>query len=204
MVQESEVIRCQIDAARMALSEKLQELERRIMDTVVPAANGQEAAAESHHSVEDSVEETMAHVKEALDLPHQVEKHPWAILAGATALGVLGGFLIRRGTAQTAGSVQTKSQAETNATCEGRNGSGPAKPETANRLHEEIANLKSLATGTLLGVARDLVVDALSRPLEEQIANVLDAIATRLGGHPPHGRILPPRQVAGCRSMADE
>jgi hypothetical protein len=192
MVQESEVIRCRINATRTALSEKLQELERQIMQPSAPTECCQEVAEEPHQSVKESVKGTMAQVKEAFDLPRQMQKHPWAILAGAAGLGLLGGFLIRRGTAPAAQPEEMP---------HGVNGSAPARPETATRLQEEIANLKSLAVGALLGVARDLVVDAVSRPLEEQLAEMIDALTTKLGGHPLQGRILPPRQLAECQDM---
>ena len=114
---EQEEIQLQIDESRAALNEKLELLEGKVADTVQAAtASVAEATASvvetvnnatasvsetvgnvnaavqgTVETVRNSVSETVASVKETFDLPEQVRKYPWHMLAGAVALGYIGG-----------------------------------------------------------------------------------------------------------------
>lgn len=106
MADESDpqVIRHQMEAQRASLSEKLDSLEHKIVETVQGA---KEAVAETVQNVRDSVQssvdtvkDTMQSsvdtVKDAFDLPRQVERHPWAMFGGSVALGFAAGWLLNR------------------------------------------------------------------------------------------------------------
>jgi ElaB/YqjD/DUF883 family membrane-anchored ribosome-binding protein len=101
---EPEVIREQMEAQRAALSDKLETLEHKIVETVQGA---KEAVAETAQTVKetvqssvDTVKETVSSsvetVKEAFDLNRQVDRHPWAMFGGAVAAGFAAGWLLNR------------------------------------------------------------------------------------------------------------
>src|SRR5579859_6838521 len=100
MVNAPQVTRGQMNDTRAALSAKLETLERRIVDTVHGTAD---AVVQTVDNVKDAVHDTVGSVKDTFDLPLQVDRHPWAIVAGSVALGFLGGYLLyRRAVAQPA------------------------------------------------------------------------------------------------------
>ncbi len=93
-----EVTRADMDDTRAALSEKLGTLEQRMVDTVHGAAD---AVVQTVDNVKDAVHDTVANVKDTFDLRHLVERHPWAMVGGAIAVGFVAGYLlVRRGPAQ--------------------------------------------------------------------------------------------------------
>ena len=93
MENECEVIRQQMDETRTAMTDKIETLEQQVVDTVQAASA---AVSETVQTVKDSVHETVETVKDTFDLPRQVERRPWTMMAGATALGYLGGYLLNR------------------------------------------------------------------------------------------------------------
>ena len=104
MDNESEVIRQQMDETRSALSDKVELLEQQVVETMHGATtavadtvdNVKEVVHDTVQTVKDSVQETMDSVKNTLDVQRQVEQRPWIMMAGATAIGFLGGCLARR------------------------------------------------------------------------------------------------------------
>jgi len=56
----------------------------------------------------------------------------------------------------------------------------------------EIAKLKSLAVGTVLGVVRDMLTEAGPPSLKHEIAEVIDGFTEKLGGRPISGPVLSP------------
>jgi hypothetical protein len=95
MNTEHEVTGAQMCETRAPLSKKLAALEHQVVDTVHGATN---VAAQTVDIIKDAVHETVAIVKESLDLRLQMERRPWAILGGSMALGFVGGYLLfRRG-----------------------------------------------------------------------------------------------------------
>ena len=118
MDKESDVIKHQMEHSRAALTDKLELLEHQVTDTVTGAAEtvekvrqtvqdtvsgAAETVASMQHCIQDtvqsvreSVRETAETVSETLDVRKQVEKHPWAMMAGATAVGFGVGVLVSR------------------------------------------------------------------------------------------------------------
>jgi ElaB/YqjD/DUF883 family membrane-anchored ribosome-binding protein len=78
---------CQdIEDTRSAITEKLDLLEERVRETVKGA---QSSVEEIVGTVKETVEETVNTVKRTLDVPYQVNQHPWLMLGGATLAGYL-------------------------------------------------------------------------------------------------------------------
>src|SRR5262249_52925003 len=104
MDSESQVIRQQMQQTRTALSEKVERLEQEVVQTVHEAteavndtvASIKEAAQQTVNTVKDTVHDTVQTVRETLDVPTQVRRHPWAMLAGSVAVGFLGGLALNR------------------------------------------------------------------------------------------------------------
>lgn len=94
---DTEAIKHQMDETRHALAEKLGMLEHQVADTVQGAVDTVENVKRSVEStvqtVKDSVRDTVETVQDTLDVRRQVDRHPWAMMAGAVALGYLGGYV---------------------------------------------------------------------------------------------------------------
>src|SRR6266478_1933406 len=106
MANESEpqMIRHQMEAQRAALDEKLEKLENKIVSTVDCAREAvaetvtsvKEGVRDSVDSVKDTVETSMHAVQDTFDLPAQVDRHPWAVMGGAVAVGFVAGCILNR------------------------------------------------------------------------------------------------------------
>lgn len=223
MDNQSEVIRQQMDETRLALSEKVELLEKQVVDTVHDATSAvsetvgsvRDVVNDTVQTVKDSVQETMDSVKNSLDVSRQVKQRPWTMMAGATAVGFLGGCLMRRG-GEGRGSDGRANRIMGASFASHGNGTGPSygvpmrSPERGNGVASpaapaqpswlatlgasfegEIAQLKGLAVGTLLGIVRDMAAKSVPAPLERQVEEVIDGITVKLGGHPVRGHILP-------------
>jgi ElaB/YqjD/DUF883 family membrane-anchored ribosome-binding protein len=98
MEDQAELIRQQMQETRADLSEKLQALGGLLPSTeTVTETVG--SVTETAASVADNVEETVKSVQGALDLPKQVQEHPWLAVGGAVVVGYLAhGYFTARGT----------------------------------------------------------------------------------------------------------
>jgi ElaB/YqjD/DUF883 family membrane-anchored ribosome-binding protein len=219
---ESEVIRHQMDATRSAITEKLEALEHQVVDTMHGASAAvnetigsmKDAVQETVQTVRDSVQGTVDSVKDTFDVERQVQVRPWTMVAGATALGFLGGYLLTRGRtsqprqvithAPTLASGYPTSLMGNGATMPpsrplsaGNTAAAPAKEGTGileslgKTFKPELDELKGLAVGTLFGLVRDLVTESVPPSMGPQIEEIINGVSTRLGGHPMKGRILP-------------
>jgi ElaB/YqjD/DUF883 family membrane-anchored ribosome-binding protein len=93
-----EITRADMDDTRAALSEKLGTLEQRMVDTVHGAAD---AVVQTVDNVKAAVHDTVENVKHTFDVRQLVDRHPWAMVGGAIAVGFVASYLlVRRGTAQ--------------------------------------------------------------------------------------------------------
>lgn len=93
----TEAIKHQMDETRHALAEKVGMLEQQVCDTVQGAVNTVENVKRSVEStvqtVKDSVRDTVETVQDTLDVRRQVDRHPWMMMAGAVAVGYVGGYV---------------------------------------------------------------------------------------------------------------
>lgn len=196
MANEPEMIRQQMVGTRTALSNKLAMLQNR---AVTAAEGASTALVETVETIQESVEQTvravrglaqgtLETVKDACDLPRHVERRPWTMVAGAAALGFLGGRLWHTSGREAKTAV-----------------GGAREPSWLSALGEtfqpELAQLKGLAVGTVLGVVRDLVTQAVPAPMERNVCDAIDGITVKLGGQPLRGRVWP-EVLAGDRAGA--
>jgi len=240
MDNDTEVIREQMEETRASLTEKLETLEQQVVTTVQEATSAvtetvesvKEAVNETVTTVKDSVQETVATVKgtvedtvvgvkETFDLQHQVEQHPWGMMAGSIALGYLGGYLLSKPrTRVVTANIGTQyplpvSQPLASAPL-------PAAPTAAGpswwtgvsaMFAPEIAKVKGLALGVALGIVRDSITEAAPAQMKAELGNVIDSITAKLGGEPLQAPVLPqgfgtreeqPRETMRDRMMDDE
>ena len=245
MDKESDVIKHQMEHTRAALTDKLELLEHQVTDTVTEAAETVEKVRHTVHetvsgaaetvasmkhafqdtvdTVRESVRETAEAVSETLDVRRQVEKHPWAMMAGATAVGFGVGVLVSRvdvpATASSAASSMAssaKSMASSRSATAGDHSpqwTGPQREQIVSRpqpaLQEEspwmpaVNKLKGLAIGAMFGVLRDVLSKSMPDTLRGQVGEVIDDFTESLGGKPIAGKILPD-SWDGKRNERDE
>jgi len=92
MEDQAELIRQQMQEKRAELSEKLQELAEKlpvaekVTETVETVSETVTSTAED---VQESVQETVHTFEDILDLPKQVQEHPWLAVGGAVVVGYL-------------------------------------------------------------------------------------------------------------------
>src|SRR5262245_43191665 len=156
-----EQIRQQMQETRAALTCKVEMLEKQVMSDVESAATAveetvvqfREAAQETIQSVKHSFKDAADTVRNSLDLRQQVEKRPWEMVMGATALGFLGGCLLHF---RSNGTFEKTFQ----------------NSEVSGALGPELTELKGLVVGSLLGALRDLSTEAAPKSIERQMGDI--------------------------------
>lgn len=237
MDKESDVIKHQMEHTRAALTDKLELLEHQVSDTMSGAVNTVEkvrqsvsdtvsGAAESVSNMKHAIEDTVASVKETvretaetvgetLDLRKQTEKHPWAMMAGATAVGFGVGVLVTRVDVPAAASSAAASMASSANSLanrwsghDGGYGAGPPpsafdqrREQNGRRQPQEshaepawmpaVNQLKGLAIGAMFGVLRDMLAKSMPDTLSGQVGEVIDNFTTSFGGKPIVGKVWP-------------
>jgi ElaB/YqjD/DUF883 family membrane-anchored ribosome-binding protein len=166
MDNEAAAIRQQMDRTLASLTGKLVDLEHQVSGTV--------------RTVKDSVDT----VRDAVDLKLQVRRRPWALVAGAAALGFLGGFRSRAsGTGHPARNRKSASAPPARvADAEPHNGanetdaaklSEAAAPSWLANLggafQPEIAALRGFAVGALFEVAREIIAKQAQKPTDPPV-----------------------------------
>ncbi len=107
-----------------------------------------------------------------VDIRHRVDRHPWALVGGSIALGLMGGYLLLRHVAAQRAAI----------------GYRPPVPADTPAA-AEIARLKRLAIGTLLSVVRDRITRSAPEPLHAGLTEAIDGITLQLGGEPIRGPV---------------
>ncbi|QDU29687.1 hypothetical protein ETAA8_48020 [Anatilimnocola aggregata] len=220
-IQETLAIRGQMDETRHALTEKLGMLEKQVTDTVQGAAdtveNVKHAVEDTVYNVKASVRETVDAVGEAFNLAHHVERHPWPMVAGATAVGFVGGYMLMKKSpdeladakfrhlsasqgSMPQGSYNGGSSFEPSPASRPSNYAPPAEraPKQPSQLMAGLSEwlgpastqLQGLAVGTALGLLRDIVVKSVPKQLEGQMTEIINGLTTSLGGQVMKGSIL--------------
>ncbi|HXG11523.1 MAG TPA: hypothetical protein VNK04_17340 [Gemmataceae bacterium] len=210
---EPEVIRHQMEETRASLTEKLETLEKQVVETVQGATAAvaetvesvKEAVQDTVGAVKDTVQDTVESVKDTFNLSLQVERHPWLMVGGSFAAGFLVGSLLPRTSERTVSPPSPwntpqpdglRGQAEPTPAPAAAfaDTSAAAQPGWLSQLGEtfgaEIDQLKGLALGTLLGLVRDLVVQSVPPNVGPPLTDMMNRITTRLGGQVITGPIL--------------
>lgn len=223
------VIRHQMDETRSALTDKLERLEQKVTDTVQGAVQSVgdtvenvkhvvddtvESVRSSVQSVKTSMQDTAQAVGEAFSIPHHVERHPWAMVAGATALGFVGGYMLM----SKSGDARAEEKFRHLAASQGRVPEPAYVPERnfvpqeSNRsassssmrsmqngnstnafqewLRPAATQVQSLAVGAALGLMRDMLIRAVPKPMSGQVTELVDGLTTSLGGKVMAGNLL--------------
>jgi len=218
-----------MEETRHSLQDKLETLEEQVKNTVQEATETvstvketvesvKETVKESVGTVQEAVHETVQSVKESLNLERQVREHPWAMFAGAAALGFIGGRLLYRVTAEPKSSVTLPAAASFTmapspmaplpaaqgssygAGNQPHHGNGfkaapaPAEPSwwhsIAEHYQDELDKLKSLAVSALGNVIREVLTTSAPPAVANQLRDVVDGMTTKFGGEPMQGSIL--------------
>jgi ElaB/YqjD/DUF883 family membrane-anchored ribosome-binding protein len=202
MDQEPDVIRRQIEATRSDLTEKLENLECQVRGTVQSA---KETVQGTIDNVKSTVQETVDTVKRTVDVRYQTGQHPWLMLGGSVAAGFAAGAVLahvrhaERGVGVTSftrdGRTQEALTERSSAMAPAA--SAPVKSEPGlltqleHQFHDEIQQVKKVAIGALIGLARDFAKQSWPQ-LGAQIENVADSVTTKLGGQPVRGPVVDP------------
>jgi len=209
--QKTDEMRQEIDCTRAALANKVEALEDSVMGTVQSA---QETVDDSIQMAKD----TVATVKRNFDIKYQVQQHPWAMVGGCFLAGVaLAGLfpLVRRrarqapgqpagngtprpwrGESVVTGAVNPPWPAEERGTSSFAT-AGPPPPLQAavpsrhgffDLFQEEIAKVKGLAIGYVMGLVRDSIKEAAPQ-MASQVESLMNDVTAKLGGETvPAGR----------------
>jgi len=232
MAEEPDVIRHQIEETRESLTEKLESLEGQVKeavgtvtDTIETVKNTVENTVESVKSgventvdsVKTSLSDTMDSVKETFDMSRQIDRHPWSAVGCSLLAGVAAGYLFggsrSRGPSYAHGipgmdqlipGYQPARPAEAPRQ-EFRQ--EPAQPGIAQSLLSsfggELDNIKHVALGALIGIARDALKQALPPSLGANVNEIMDNVTRRMGGDPVRGPVLEPEPAGnGARTTA--
>jgi hypothetical protein len=194
--QDPILIRQQIAETRTSIAEKLEAIEEQVVDTV---QNAKESVQETIETLKGTVQETVMTVKDTFDFRLQVRRHPWPIVGASLLAGLVVGtqFGENRRPRQRPVSHNGSSR-------EGRPEGGEQEriigkvllepePGILTRFQDEINQLKCIALGAAIGVARDLITDALQERLPEtadEIGDLIDRATIKLGAKPIHGHVL--------------
>src|SRR2546423_1567536 len=206
MDNETEVIKQQMEETRESLSDKLGALEQHVMSTVQDTTDSvantvetvKDAVQGTVSSVKETVAETVDTVKEAFDIPQQVERHPWAMFAGAVLVGYVGGRLLappRRpympeswGQAGYRPPEQLREEAPPSAP-------GPSEPSWLEKMGERfepaLDKLKELAINASAGLVGEMIMSSVGPGMKDQVADVIDEVAKALGARPPNLETAP-------------
>lgn len=193
MDNESEMIKHQMEETRSDLVEKLETLENQVVETVQGTTgavsdtveNVKEAVEETVEKVKDTVQRTVEAVKDTFNVPLQVQRHPWIMMGGAVAAGFIVGRFFGRATPAGTSAGQPARPVRSHL-AEAAPQAAPSRGDWFSGLTDtfgsEIGKLKSLAIGTLGGMLRETIAQAVPGQVGEKITGVIDHLTTKLGG----------------------
>lgn len=218
---DPEVIRQEMCATRTRLTERLEALERQMLGDVHAVTDAvNETVANVKGAVHDTVGtvcgaasslrqslgETVAGVKETLDVERHVAQHPWLMVGGAVAAGFVTARLLSRiapppprpGPAVMTFAAPLPAPAPAPPPSPPESAVAPARAPREPGLvasclqtfQPELHKLKGLAIGTLFGVLKDCLRQSVPETLQPQLAEVVDDVTTKLGGRPLRGHVL--------------
>jgi len=220
-MENEDLIRCEMEETREKLSDKLDTLEKKLVDSVEEATTVVTTVKESVHdsvesvketvhdtvaTVKESVHDTVDSVKEFMDVEKQWDRHPWLLAGGAVACG----FALAIATGRSARSSRREPQVTpvyqspvpVNVRPQPTTAVAPAKAPSENWLsafEPELNMLKSLALGATFGTIRELIATQVPPEVAPTIRTMVDNVTKKMGGEP----IMPvPADAPASDSMA--
>jgi len=169
-----------------AVKETVQEAVASVQETV---ANVKETVQETVCAVKGSMEEGVAKVKGLVDIPAHVDSHPWLMTAGSVALGfILGRFLAKQSPPpqQPLAAGLAKSHASPNGGLrdEKKSPNGAGGFSLLDTFGPEIAQLRGIALGALMGTVREMIVKSVPEQFAGQLKEMMDNVTEKIGGKP--------------------
>jgi len=198
-----EVIEDEIAQTREGLADKLEALTQQLTGTVEGVGetveNVVETTKETIESVVETTKETISNIKDTFNIPKQVEEHPWLAMGCSVLAGFVGGKILGAMTSAPnysngyaangrAESIpQRMAMASDQPTPAAPRAETHAQPsgwfaELGQHFAPELAKAKGLAVGTMLGVVRDMVSQALPESVKSQVATLFDNVTEKVGG----------------------
>jgi ElaB/YqjD/DUF883 family membrane-anchored ribosome-binding protein len=155
-----------------AVTNTVETVKDTVQDTVEAVTD---KVSETIGNVTDQFQETVKTVAETFNLRLQVERHPWAVVGGAVAVGALGGFLLG-GASRRSAEGPSRSQ---NGFPAGYHSSGEAQTTTSQPQAERqqasgpsVVGSVASAAGHALGGVAGSVGSALGGLLGEQLGHL--------------------------------
>jgi len=199
MEDEPEVIRQRMEESRTSLSEKLDELENKVVGVMGGATEAVSETVESVQasveSVKGAVEDTVQSIRSAFDIRAHFERNPWMSLGGAVLAGFIGGRLIGPGARAVRSYLPSVAPPATGAPpptyqppmpastpVSAPSAKGPSWSFLDGPLGEAADSLKGLAIGSVLGLLRDLAAEHLPESIGKSVSETVDNMTTKLGG----------------------
>lgn len=226
--ENTEVIKEQMADTRHSLSAKLETLEDKVVQTVQEATNAvsgtvesvKEAVGNTVESVKDVVGRTVGSVRsavdstvrtmdatvknmqESVDVPLQVQRHPWLMFGGAVATGFVLERLCETDMAQriltgeafssnghngheelmNRSRFESRAQEEEPAESQKASGGSGIMSGVTSLLGKHLGKVQGLALGALFGVLRNVVSNSLSPDLSGTVADIVDDFTRDMGG----------------------
>ncbi len=166
---------------------------RDTMENVTGAVGG------AVEGVRDTFQDAAEAVRDTFDLPKQMDKHPWLFMGGAVAVGFTAGKLLHHAP-EAARAVGRAARAGGHLAGSALSAAGSAASSAGSwwgslehMFGPEFGRVKELALGTLLGVVRDVAVQAAPESLSRQVREIIDSVTSKIGGKPVEGSVLGPR-----------
>lgn len=203
MPPETDLIKQQMGQTRTALTEKLQTLENKVIGAFVSttdmvAQTVQDVGAtvrDATQNVRATMSETVSSVREAFDMPRQIDQHPWLMVGGSVLAGYVGGVVLDN---LEHGRLPSLPAAErllpSGSEVRQRMVSEPKRLRVpgflkalADSFAPELEKLKAAAVGMAMSALRDKIGESVPPHMRGDFAEMMDRITTKLGGnmHPP-------------------
>jgi len=169
-------------------------------------AGTQASVGEMVEHVKGTVEETVATVKRACDLPSQTEQHPWPMVGGA----VLVGYMLGRwggGHPSAAGPTAERATEASRSGSPTASGASSARPQPQQgivsgileQFQDEIAGIKSVAVGAVMSTLSAMFRQAMPT-LAPHIESAMTKVSAQLNESPAsHPASMSPASANGVR-----
>jgi ElaB/YqjD/DUF883 family membrane-anchored ribosome-binding protein len=202
-MEDEELIRQQMEQTRTSLSEKLETLEQKVMDTVTETKSAiqdtvctvKESVNDTVSSVKESMHEGVESVKGFVDVKAHVEERPWLMVGGSILCGYVLGAMLTESKPKMEFPATPATPPPRRGRLEGNGHHKRSEPQQAaasksessglfSAMQPEIDKLKGLALGAVLGTVREMITKQTPPHMADQLRQVIDGITEKIGGEP--------------------